>query len=166
MKLFYAAAIATIGATPAFAEGHASGDPAAGEEAFNRQCVACHVVVDGNGETLAGRNARTGPNLYAVSGRTLGVVEDFRYSDSIVELGEAGTVWDEANFVGYVQDPTGWLRETLDDRRARGKMAFKVRSEDDAANLYAYLASLAPAAEGGDETMESEETTEEPAATN
>lgn len=147
MKLFYGAAIAAMAAAPVFADGHASGDPAAGEEAFNRQCVACHVVVDDNGETLAGRNARTGPNLYAVAGRALGAVEGFRYSDSIMELGEGGTVWDEANFVGYVQDPTGWLRETLDNNRARGKMAFKVRSEEDAANLYAYLASLAPAAE-------------------
>lgn len=163
MKLFYGAAIAAMAATPVFAEG----DVAAGEEAFNRQCVACHVVVDDNGETLAGRNARTGPNLYAVSGRTLGVVEDFRYSDAIIELGEAGTVWDEANFVGYVQDPTGWLRETLDNNRARGKMAFKVRAEEDAVNLYAYLASLAPAVEGeGEEMMKEEEATEETTTTN
>ena len=164
MKLFYSAAIAVMAATPALAEG----DPAAGEEAFNRQCVACHVVVDGNGETLAGRNARTGPNLYAVSGRLIGSLEDFRYSSSLASLGtEQEMTWDEASFVGYVQDPTGWLRETLDDRRARGRMAFQVRSEEDATNLYAYLASLAPApdAEGEAETMDAEETetTEEPA---
>ncbi|WP_224826623.1 cytochrome c family protein [Cognatishimia sp. MH4019] len=171
MKLFYGAAIAAMAATPVFAEGHASGDAAAGEEAFNRQCVACHVVVDDNGETLAGRNARTGPNLYAVSGRQLGSVEDFRYSDALVTLGEEQEmVWDEEKFVGYVQDPTGWLRETLDDRRARGKMAFKVRSEEDAANLYAYLASLAPAPEmegEAEETMNEEaETEEDSTATN
>ena len=53
-------------------------------------------------------------------------------------------MWDEANFVGYTMDPTGWLRETLDNRRARGKMAFQVRAEEDALNLYAYLYSLAP----------------------
>ncbi|MEL7213991.1 MAG: c-type cytochrome [Pseudomonadota bacterium] len=172
MKFLYGATIAAIAATPVFADGHASGDAAAGEEAFNRQCVACHVVVDDNGETLAGRAARTGPNLYAVAGRTLGAIEDFRYSDAIMELGEADTVWDEANFVGYVQDPTGWLRETLDDRRARGKMAYKVRSEEDATNLYAYLASLAPlpeaeeGAEEGAEMMKDESAEETEAATN
>lgn len=130
-------------AGPAFAGGHASGDAAAGEAAFS-QCQTCHVVVDGEGNTLAGRNARTGPNLFAVSGRTAGTVEGFRYSPSIVEAGEAGLVWDEESFVAYVQDPTGFLRTYLDDNRARGKMSYKVRDEADAVNLYAYLASLAP----------------------
>jgi cytochrome c len=51
-------------------------------------------------------------------------------------------MWTEENFVGYVQDPTGWLREKLDNRRARGKMAYQVRAEEDAINLYAYLATF------------------------
>ena len=118
-KFIYAAAAALL-AAPAFAGGHAaSGDAAAGEEQFNRQCVACHIVADADGEVLAGRNARTGPNLYAIAGRQIGAIEDFRYGDSVLELGEAGTVWTEESFVGYVQDPTGWLRETLDNNRAR-----------------------------------------------
>jgi cytochrome c len=130
-------------AAPAFADAHlGSGDPAAGEAAFS-QCQTCHVVVNDAGETLAGRNAKTGPNLYAVSGRTAGTVEGFRYSKSMVEAGEKGLVWDEATFVEYVQDPTGFLRTYLDDPRARGQMAFKVRSAEDAANLYSYIASLA-----------------------
>lgn len=147
MKNFGIAAAFALLSAPAFADGHASGDVAAGEEAFNRQCVACHVVVNDAGETLAGRNAQTGPNLYNVTGRGIGTVEDFRYSDGLIALGEAGEMWNEEHFVGYVQDPTGWLRETLDDRRARGKMAFQVRSEDDALNLYAYLATFEVAAE-------------------
>ena len=53
--------------------------------------------------------------------------------------------WNEERFVGYVQELTGWLRERLDDNKARGKMAFKVRKEQDAIDLYAYLNSLAPA---------------------
>ena len=144
MKSFtYAAAFAVLSA-PAFADGHAAttGDAAAGEEQFNRQCVACHVVADASGEVLAGRNARTGPNLFAVAGRTMGSVEGFRYSDALIAMGETGAVWTEESFVGYVQDPTGWLRETLDDRRARGKMAYQVRAEDQALDLYAYLATF------------------------
>ena len=141
-KFIYAAAAALL-AAPAFADGHAAtGDAAAGEEQFNRQCVACHVVVDADGEVLAGRNARTGPNLYAVAGRQLGVVEDFRYGDSIVELGETGQVWTEEAFVGYVQDPTGWLREALDNNRARGKMAYRVRDAGEATDIFAYLATF------------------------
>ncbi|MDX8349147.1 MULTISPECIES: c-type cytochrome [unclassified Cognatiyoonia] len=145
MKRFTIAAALAVLSAPAFADGHAStqGDVAAGEEQFNRQCVACHVVADASGEVLAGRNARTGPNLYGIAGRTLGAVEDFRYSDAIIELGEGGTAWTEAAFVGYVQDPTGWLRETLDDRRARGKMAYQVRQEEQAYDLFAYLATFA-----------------------
>lgn len=148
--MMIAAATLAMSVGAAYAESHetaeefvVSGDAEAGEKAF-RQCIACHVVVNDEGETLAGRKAKTGPNLYGVAMRPLGTVEDFKYGKSIVELGEAGTVWTEENFVGYVQDPTPWLRETLDDRRARGKMAFKVRKEEDAVNLYAYLVSIGP----------------------
>lgn len=148
MKTLATFTAATLLAAPAFAEGHASGDAEAGAEAFNRQCVACHVVVNEAGETLAGRNARTGPNLYGVVNRTLGTVEDFKYGDAMVDAGaELGLTWTEENFVGYVQDPTPWLREALDDRRARGKMAFKVREEEDAINIFAYLASIGPEVE-------------------
>ena len=138
-------------AAPAFAESHVTGDAAAGEGVFN-QCQACHVVKNDEGETLAGRAGRTGPNLYGIEGRTAGTVEDFRYSSSMVDAGEAGLEWNEEDFVAYVQDPTGFLREYLDDSGARGKMAFKLRSEDDAKNVYAYIVSL-----GGGSSMESSE---------
>lgn len=61
--------------------------------------------------------------------------------------GEQGLVWDEAEFVKYVQDPTPYLRDYLGDTSARGNMTFKVRKEEDALNLYAYLLSLAPVEE-------------------
>lgn len=134
----------------AFAESHGmapSGDAAAGEEIFARNCVSCHVIVNDAGETLAGRNARTGPNLFGVTARGIGVIEDFRYSEAILALNEQGAMWTEENFVGYVQDPTGWLREITDNNRARGNMAFRLRSEEEALNVYAYLASFAPAEE-------------------
>ena len=67
-------------------------------------------------------------------------VEGFNYSDALVAYGEAGAVWDEVSFVGYVQDPTAFLREALDDNRARSKMAYQVRDEGQATDLYAYLA--------------------------
>ncbi len=144
MKKFTITAALAVLAAPAFADGHAStqGDAAAGEEQFNRQCVACHVVADASGEVLAGRNAKTGPNLYGIAGRLPGSIEGFRYSDSVVELGEAGTLWTEETFVGYVQNPTGWLREILENRRARGKMAYQVREESQAYDLYAYLSTF------------------------
>lgn len=143
MKTFNIAAALTLLAAPAFADGHAaSGDAAAGEEQFNRQCVSCHVVADADGNVLAGRAAKTGPNLYGVAGRTPGAVDGFRYGNSVVEYGETGAQWVEETFVAYVMDPTGYLREALDDNRARAKMSYKVREADDATNIYAFLASL------------------------
>lgn len=138
MRTLPLVAIFTTLAVPAFAQG----DIAAGEEQFNRQCISCHVVRDASGEVLAGRNAKTGPNLYGIAGRTLGSEEGFRYGDSLVAAGEAGMVWDEENFSGYVQDPTGWLRDATDDPRARGKMAYKVRDAQEAVDIFAYIASL------------------------
>lgn len=130
-------------ATPSYAEG----DAEAGAAQFNRQCVSCHVVRDPEGTTLAGRNGKAGPNLYAIADAVVAQQEGFRYSDSIKDAAEAGVTWTEENFVAYVQDPTKWLRATLDNSRARSKMAYRVRDEEQALDIYAYLASLAPAAE-------------------
>jgi cytochrome c len=138
MKTITIAATLAAFASPVLAEG----DAAAGEEQFDRQCVACHVVRDDAGEVLAGRSARTGPNLYAIEGRVFGAVEDFRYGDAIIALGEAGTAWDEESFVAYVQNPTAYLREATEDRRARGKMAYQVRDPQQAADIYAFLATF------------------------
>ena len=137
MKHLTLAAAMALMSAPAIAQ-----DAAAGQEHFERQCVACHVIVNDAGETLAGRNAKTGPNLYGVIGRTPGTYPDFEYGEALVAYGATGAVWGEENFLAYVQDPTDFLRTSLDDRRARGKMAFQVRDEQEARDLYAYLSSL------------------------
>lgn len=115
-----------------------------GETVFQRQCQNCHNIVDDSGEVLAGRpNMRTGPNLYGVIGRQAGIVDGFRYGDDLVAAGaEAGLVWSEEELIAYVQDPRSYLREALDNTRARSQMAFQVRSESDAANVAAYLATF------------------------
>lgn len=142
MKLTLVTAfLAGIVAIPAYAGGHASGDAEAGEKAF-RQCKACHMIVDAEGTEIM-KGGKTGPNLYALPGRTAGT-EDFKYKKSIVEAGEGGLVWDEASFVAYVQDPTAYLKEVTGDSKARSGMAFKVRKEEDAVNLWAYIASVSP----------------------
>ena len=71
------------------------------------------------------------------------MVEGYRYGKSIVAAGAGnGLVWTEATFVAYVQDPKGFLRTYLNDKKARAKMSYKVRNEEDAHNIYAYLFSL------------------------
>ncbi|QBF34233.1 cytochrome c family protein [Thalassococcus sp. S3] len=143
MNRTIATLIAGLLAAPVFADGHASGDAAAGEKAFNK-CKSCHMIV-ADDDTEIVKGGRTGPNLYGIVGRQAGTIEGFRYGDDLVAAGEAGLVWDEANFVEYVQDPRAFLRAYLDDSKARSKMSFKLR--DGGADVYAYLASVGPAEE-------------------
>lgn len=146
MKLTIATALmAGLLAAPAFADGHATGDPAAGEREFNK-CKSCHTIASAD-ETFV-RGGKTGPNLWGLPGRTVGASEDFkRYKDSIVALGETGLVWTEADFVEYVADPNAFLKTRLDDNGARSGMTFKLNDAEDAANIWAYIASVSPAPE-------------------
>lgn len=143
MKFSTKAAIGAFALTmtglPALAQ-----DAENGATVFQRQCQNCHNVVDDAGEVLAGRpNMRTGPNLYGVVGRQAGVVDGFRYGADLVAAGaEAGLVWSEETLIAYVQDPRSFLKETTGNNRARSQMAFQVRSETDAADVAAYLATF------------------------
>ena len=71
--------------------------------------------------------------------------EDYRYGDDLVAAGEAGLVWDEANMAEYLQNPTDFLRTTLDDKKARSKMSFRMRKGGE--DVAAYLATFSPEAE-------------------
>jgi cytochrome c len=126
-------------AAPTFAQ-----DIEAGAKVFN-QCQTCHVVQNEAGETLAGKNAKTGPNLYGVIGRVAGSYEGFKYGAGIEELTAAGYVWTEADLAVYVLDPTGFLDEKTGDKKAKSKMMFKLKKPEDGVNVAAFLASLAPA---------------------
>ena len=140
-------AIVATAAAPAFA----AGDAAKGEASF-KQCQTCHSVVNEAGEVLAGKGSKTGPNLYGVIGRQVGSYPDFKYGDSIVAAGATGLVWDEAGFVDYVQDPANHWKKVLDDKSAKSKMSFKMKSADAAADVYAYLAQFSPAPAAADGT--------------
>jgi len=132
-------AAASLTAGAAFADGHASGDAAAGEAVF-KQCASCHVIANGD-DVLAGRG-KTGPNLYGLLGRQAGSYEGFNYGDSIVALGEAGLEWNEADFLEYAADPRKFLQTKLDDRGARTKMSFRLRKGGE--DVWAYIVSLGP----------------------
>ena len=138
VRAFIAAITSLALAGPALAEG----DAAAGEKEFGK-CRACHSIEGPDGVIQKG--GKTGPNLYGLPGRTAGAYEGFdKYKASIVAAGEGGLVWDEAQFVAYVQDPNAFLKEATGDSKARSGMAFRVRKEDDAVNLWAYIASVSP----------------------
>ena len=152
MKLIYSTVLAMAFAAPAFADSHSMGDADAGEKQFGK-CKACHAIVDDAGEVIQ-RGGKVGPNLYNLVGRQAGSVEDFKYGKSIVEAGEGGLVWDQASLAEYLEDPTDFLRTTLDDSKARSKMSFKFRKGTE--DVAAYLASVSPGAEGMKEAPKSE----------
>ena len=143
MKLLAATAATTLAlmSAPVFADGHATGDAAAGEKVF-RKCKACHMIQDAEGNDIV-KGGRTGPNLYGIYTRVAGSA-DFKYGDALVTAGEAGLEWNEEAFVQYVADPKAFLAENNDDPRAKSKMSFKLRKPEDAADVWAYLVSVGP----------------------
>ena len=141
MKLFLTAAATALAlgsGLPAFA----AGDAEAGAKVFNK-CQICHIVANAAGETFAGKNAKTGPNLYGVIGRVAGSVEGFKYGTGIELLTTAGYVWTEEDLAIYVQNPTKFLDERTSDPKAKSKMAFKLANEKAAADVAAFLATFA-----------------------
>ena len=110
------------------------GDAARGQTLFKR-CTACHKI---------GPNAKNavGPELNLIIGRPAGSVDGYRYGTGLVAAGEAGLVWDAEKLVEYIMNPKAFLRSFLDDNSARVKMSFRMRKEEDAQDVIAYLASL------------------------
>ena len=98
--------------------------------AFAKRCIACHTFEEG------GAN-RVGPNLWGVVNRPVASVADYAYSDAMVAYSEGGAkVWDYDTLGAYLENPRGVVPGT--------KMVFPgVTSEDDRANVIAYLRSLA-----------------------
>ncbi|WP_050930635.1 c-type cytochrome [Aestuariivita boseongensis] len=143
MNRLVATVIAGLLAAPAFADA----DLEAGAKSFDRKCALCHQVINDEGEQLAGKKAKTGPNLYNVFNRPLGSVEGFRYSGLIEAAHEQEIVLDEESFGPYTADPTAWLKEATGESGRSGMNKVRLK-DDEVANIYAYLVSLSPAPEG------------------
>jgi cytochrome c len=129
-------ALATLAALAAPAL--AAGDAAKGEAEF-KKCKACHAIIAADGTEIV-KGGKTGPNLFGVVGRPVGGLADYAYSDSLVAIGAAGKVWDEAMLTAYLPDPTAWAKEQTGDAAAKSKMAFKLSKG--AEDMAAYLATL------------------------
>lgn len=112
----------------------AAGDAAKGEAVF-KKCASCHMV--GEGATN-----KVGPILTNVVGSSIASVEGYKYGKSIQALGETGATWTEEEIFDYLKDPKKYLRAKLDDKKAKSKMSFKLKKEDDRKDVIAYLATL------------------------
>lgn len=135
-----------------------AGDAAKGEALFKR-CMACHMVGEG-------AKNKVGPILTNVVGSKIASVEDYKYGKSIVALGETGAIWTQEEMFEYLADPKKYLRAKLDDKKAKSKMSFKLKKEDERNDIIAYLATLtANKVEEGEAATEGT-TTEETTTTN
>ncbi|WP_299673210.1 cytochrome c family protein [uncultured Roseobacter sp.] len=127
VKTFLAALSLTMLPAMAFADGHVTGDAAAGEKVF-RKCKACHAVGEG-------AENKVGPVLNGVVDRAFGAVEGFSYSDVLMEMAAEGKTWTPEELDAFLQKPRSYLKGT--------KMSFAgLRKEEDRANVIAYLASF------------------------
>ena len=104
-----------------------------------RNCRSCHMIATPEGEVIQ-RGGGRGPNLWAVIGRPVAGVEGFRYSASLAAYGATGAVWTPETLAAFVTNPTGYLREVLDDSGARSEMGHRALSGAD--DLAAYLDAL------------------------
>ena len=97
------------------------GDVISGEKIF-KKCAACHSINKG------GKN-KIGPALYNVVGRTVGGVDDYKYSKALASYGKEWT-FEELN--GFLQKPASYLKGT--------KMSYAgLRKEKDRASVIKYL---------------------------
>ncbi len=113
----------------ALGEANAEGDAVAGESVFQK-CMMCHTIEEG----VIDPN-KQGPNLFGVIGRSAGTSEGFgdRYSPALVE---SAIVWDDVTLTEWLQGPTKMVRGV--------RMPFKLRKEEDIANVIAFLMANSP----------------------
>lgn len=92
------------------------------------KCSACHAVGEG-------AKNKIGPALNKIFGRKAGSGEGYKYSKAMIDSGDEGLVWDEATLKSYLAKPQDTVKGT--------KMAFSgLKSEEDLANVIAYLATF------------------------
>ncbi|MEO0329439.1 MAG: cytochrome c family protein [Pseudomonadota bacterium] len=128
------------------------GDATKGESVFKR-CMSCHMVGDD-------AKNKVGPVLNNVFGRAAGTFEGYKYGKSIVAAGEASLVWDANEIFEYLGDPKKYLRAKLEDKKAKSKMSFKLKKEEDRKDVIAYLKTFSAESEAAeDETSEESSTT-------
>ena len=92
-----------------------------GEKVF-KKCAACHSIKKGGGNKI-------GPKLWNVMFRSVGAVEDYKYSKSLISYNKEWN-WEEMN--GFLIKPSSWIKGN--------KMGFAgLKDEKDRASVILYL---------------------------
>ncbi|NML84362.1 MAG: c-type cytochrome [Polaromonas sp.] len=97
------------------------GDALRGMALYQERCTACHAV-DSN---------KTGPAHRGVMGRRVGSMPGYKYS---IELAQSRLRWTPQTLNAWLEDPEELI--------AGQRMGFQVESEQERADLIAYLAQL------------------------
>lgn len=108
----------------------AAGDAGKGEKVF-KKCKSCHSLD-------AGKN-KVGPSLAGIVGRKAGSAPKYKYSKSMKAAGAKGLTWDEESLSKFIANPKNFLREYLGDKKAKSKMAFKLKKDGARDNVIAFL---------------------------
>lgn len=103
----------------------ADGDAAAGSVVFNKVCLGCHSGKPG----VSGESA---PSLFGVVGRKAGTASGFDYSSA---MKGSGVVWSNETLDKFLRGPVRFIAGVR-------KTTFKPPSDDDRANVIAYLNTL------------------------
>lgn len=129
MRKVFALAVAGM---VAFASGSAlaEGDAAKGEKVF-KKCKSCHTIESGG-------KHKVGPNLFGVVGKNGGSADGYKYSKGYLAASEAGITWDDATLMEYLADPSAYLSSKA-GKKVKSKMTFKLKKEDQRADVIAYL---------------------------
>ncbi len=126
MKLkFVIAVAAALGAMSGGAL--AEGDAAKGEKVF-KKCKACHSATE--------EKNKVGPHLVGIVGRKAASVDGYKYGKGITAAAEKIGEWDADELMAYLENPKKYVD-------GKSKMTFKLKKEDQRADVVAYLASLA-----------------------
>ncbi len=129
MKIAHAFSIWMALAIGLAASGASAADDVENGKKIAKKCTACHTLNKG------GKN-RLGPNLFGVLGKPAGHVKDYKYSKALLD---SGIVWDEANFMAFIDNPKKTIKGT--------KMSFAgIKKPAQRAELLAYFKTLTDAA--------------------